>query len=370
MTTENQHPVILKRLKRVELMKHFDSHHHLITQHVAAQMRPVVMEVPVKASTGEDACRIDHEMISVAAALVNDTSILVTDMDSMNGVETDDVNVIYLVFKSDRNLDPMQHDAGPGKYKIYYHVQSVEEAFEHIRGKLTEVSEQANPKEPYGLSDLLWSFMMSREIRVIGNFQHLARAMPFADVMQLNWPRPDAKSVFQTKSVGKHNFAKNNMAKVFQTYLDNPALIEGFDDRLSDPYFNLAHQNYHAERRQGSLQVKLRRYSKNRMGRFSMDGVNDSFDNLVIISINDYKSGTFENSLVILIDAERPDCVGPLIDLNDSKSFVNNFKTFSAAIRWAMDCVRPTIEMRVGPAARLKYIKTIHVFTDVIDDAH
>ena len=368
MTTENLHPVILKRLKRVEMMKHYDSHHHLITQHT--NLRPVVMEAPVKAGAGENACRIDVDMISVAAALVNDTSILITDMDSMNGVETDDVNVIYLVFKSERNLDPMEHDAGPGKYKIYYHVQSIEEAFEHIRGKLTEVTEQANPKEPFGLSDLLWSFMMAREIRVVGNFQLLATALPHTDVLQTSQPSLSAKTIFDTKSIGRKTFPRNNLAKVFQTYIDNPALVAGFDDRLSDPYFNLAHQNYHAERRQGGLQVKLRRFAKNRLNRFHRDALVDTVENLVIITLDDWKNMTIKNALIILVDAHADESINILAGVEEGKNFVNNFKTFHKAIGWAMNSLRPSIEPKVGKAGRLKYIKTISVFTDVMDEAH
>lgn len=372
METPPLHPVTVKKLKRAEMMKHFDSHHHLCRVYGEKNLRPVIVEVPLKGSTGEDACRVDNSMLSVVAALASEKTILITDMSVMHGVETSDVNITYLVHNIPQTIEPMEVTEGD-LVKAFYHVKTIEEALAHIKAKLTEVSEKADLKDPFSLGGLLWSYMAAREIRVVGHFKHVSMGLKHSNILQVCYPATSTREIFTAKTIGARSYAQNNTARTMQVYADHPndfQLEQGLNQHQGDPYFNLAYQNAHSTVEGDRLDVKLVRHAKNKMGRYQKEAIRDLPNEVVIIGRADYLKMKIEHAAVIVIDPN------PLEHFQEDSFVTGNlvfpYPTMYQAIVSVIDRLRtrPTAFDKHTNAIRLSYAKTIHVFTDVIEEAY
>ncbi len=358
-----------KQLKTKEINKHYDSHVHLSSMNDVA-CRPIIVDAPV---TLKDDLLIDSTMTGIVAAVADETAILIVDSNALFDVTAKGSRIQYVVNASVMKASFVEKGKDDQYPRHYIHVDTVDEALADIREKMMQVSAKADPKNPWDLPTELWTYMATREIRIVGSFRHIAKNIEKAEVLVVHRPDVTGKGMFVSKTIGKRSFSRSNIALVLKAYYHDITLAEHLivqKQATLSPYMAKVLENLTMPDTNTTLDVDMFNHFKNEHNVYHIKDIPDEATDLLIIDYKQWKEWNVENAFVILI-CEHCESVALDPAVNKNPKVLAIKATKYEAIELVLGILR---SMKNNPAVEfplnLASIKNIHVFNDVISDAY
>lgn len=359
-----------KKLKAKEMASHIDSHTHLVSAYSEDYGRPILVDVPVTNESG--GLLVDPSLCGILAASVDKTSILILDLNSANDVTAVGAHIQYIVSPSEPKVN-MIEDLKDGYPRHYYQVDSIEEALKDIKEKLFRVSEFADVNDPFKLEKNLWTYMATREIRIIGNYRHVAKGIQYAEVLQTHRPAEGIKTVFSTRTTGKVTFKNNNLARILNVHNELAEkfelLVQASTEPVTgdDPYLNWAITNAKVADSCVHLGVDFEMHYKNKQDVYRIEDIPDSESDLLIMDYPLYKEWNVENAFVILIDSDNA-AVSREVTSPKVLAVMNSKFGAVGLVMAALRALRTNPDQEC--VFNLKGITNVHVFNNIITDAY
>ena len=364
-------PPTLVELKRAEMMKHFDSHHHLAEKHKVVYMRPIIVDLPVMAKHETNAnlsMIIRPEAVNLLAVSAARESILIMDATAASGVDVCNARVQYVVGASPvSNVRGMVH--GEHYASVIHCVPTIEAALQHIREKLVEVTQQANLKKPQELPTELWSYMATREIRIIGEFKHLAEGIKAANMLMVHYPGSGSSAMFDRQAISARSLSFNNMGRILAKYNEKPH-IEEMESEPTDVYEWFVWKNLKQVIDLDHVNAEVKFYFKDKHGNYKIDAMPKEETDLVVMSLEQWKQSDVGEAYCLLVTADKKAGRDYLDQSNVKVISIANTK--DEALLYILGVLRAVQNQKdnEGLVKVFASFKKIHVFIDVIEDAY
>lgn len=384
----------LKKIVGDEFAQYFDSHQHLAGQF--KYHRPVIVDMAMKkGEDGHPVMRIVEENLQLISAHANETSILILDQKAFNPNQTYAANVIYIVVpgwelgKTDFDLC-VEHEVGMKFSKVFRRVGSIEKALEHIAEQLAAIAEKVPTKIDNVVSylenkpalwvrdterrltdihvavkdtlftDPEWAYMAAKEIRIIGDFQHSAIGIPYSTAA-VNWfiNTSGKERMFNMKIVGAAKYHYSAIAGLL--FMAAQMINNGYEISTKEKNFATGKEIY--------------TYAKDRHGNYATRELPNSEEDILILPLSTWEKAKDKITLsptYILAEQEQAAVFITTLQMEHQDVFVRFVQNYNDAIDHIklfeqLENVQDTFPVQ---AIRLHKAKKIHLFLDVMDDAH
>jgi hypothetical protein len=383
--------VKIKKILGDELAQHFDSHNHLSGTHKYS--RPVILDLSMKKQEdGNPSLEIIDENLQLISAHASENAILILDRKAMNNNQVYNANIIYVVVPDVVGdvVGLQEHEAGWKFPKILKRTPSIEAALEDIAmnlkrvtqevpAKVDDLAEDVSKKANLWLRDSerrlsgihqsvldnmfhdpLWTYMASREIRIIGDLTHSAHGLPHSSGAMSWFVNLTGKDkLFTTKYVSHAKYHFLAMAGILQ--------LTGI----------LLKNGYAIEKKRSDYVIgkEIYMYTKDRHGRYNTVSLPDAYDEIIIMPISMWDKAKDEvkiSPVYLVAETEQHAAVIHTLQTEHQDVFVRFVENYNQAMEHIktfeqLADVRDTFPVQ---AIRLHGAKKIHLFLDLMDDAH